>query len=146
MKKVIGGVFVCLAVATMAATVTLNPGNGVETNVTARFTGATDIVINSGATGGGIVTLANPLSTYTGKTTVNSGTLVVPDGDIAKGRSSIGSSGPCPPVGTYRAGFPVARSWSHANRIARFVLPFSRGSRPPCLLMEHPGMMTKSLS
>ena len=77
-----------------AATVTLNPGNGVETNVTARFTGATDIVINSGTTGGGIVTLANPLSTYTGKTTVNSGTLVVPDGDVAKGRSSIGSSGP----------------------------------------------------
>ena len=77
-----------------AATVTLNPGNGVETNVTARFTGATDLVINSGTTGGGIVTLANPLSTYTGKTTVKSGTLVVPDGDVAKGRSSIGSSGP----------------------------------------------------
>lgn len=78
----------------VAATVTLDPGNGVETNVTARFTGATDLVINSGATGGGIVTLANPLSTYTGKTTVNSGTLVVPDGDVAKDRSAIGASGP----------------------------------------------------
>ena len=94
MKKVIGGVFVCLMGVAMAATVTLNPGNGVETNVTARFTGATDLVINSGATGGGIVTLANPLSTYTGKTTVNSGTLVVPDGDVAKGRSAIGAAGP----------------------------------------------------
>ena len=51
------GIAACLA----AATVTLNPGNGVETNVTARFTGATDLVINSGTTGGGIVTLANPL-------------------------------------------------------------------------------------
>ena len=78
----------------MAATVTLAPGNGVETNVTTRFTGETDIVVNSGTTGGGIVTLANPLSTHTGTTTVNSGTLVVPDGDIAKGRSSIGASGP----------------------------------------------------
>ena len=90
---------VCVAVLGVAgylaaATVTLDPGNGVETNVTARFTGATDLVINSSTTGGGIVTLANPLSTYTGKTTVNSGTLVVPDGDVAKGRSAIGSSGP----------------------------------------------------
>ena len=84
----------CLAGVAMAATVTIDPGNGIETNVTARFTGATDIVVNSGTTGGGIVTLANPLSTHTGKTTVNSGTLVVPDGDIAKGRSSIGASGP----------------------------------------------------
>ena len=84
------GIAACLA----AATVTIDPGNGVETNVTARFTGATDIVVNSGTTGGGIVTLANPLSTYTGKTTINSGTLVVPDGDVAKGRSSIGASGP----------------------------------------------------
>ena len=78
----------------LAATVTLDPGNGVATNVTTRFTGETDVVVNSGTTGGGIVTLANPLSTYTGTTTVNSGTLVVPDGDIAKGRSAIGSAGP----------------------------------------------------
>ena len=83
-----------LSVGLAAATVTINPGNGVETNVTTRFTGATDLVINSGTTGGGIVTLANPLSTHVGQTTVNSGTLVVPDGDIAKGRSSIGASGP----------------------------------------------------
>ena len=83
-----------LSVGLAAATVTINPGNGVETNVTTRFTGATDLVINSGTTGGGIVTLANPLSTHVGQTTVNSGTLVVLDGDIAKGRSSIGASGP----------------------------------------------------
>ncbi len=94
MRKPITFLMICLMGAAPAATVTLDPGNGVATNVTARFTGATDIVINSGTTGGGIVTLANPLSTYTGKTTVNSGTLVVPDGDVAKGRSSIGASGP----------------------------------------------------
>ena len=39
----------------LAATVTLDPGNGVETNVTTRFTGATDVVVNSGATGGSTV-------------------------------------------------------------------------------------------
>ena len=84
----------CLAGVAMAATVTIAPGNGVATNVTARFTGTTDVVVNSGTTGGGIVHLTNPLSTYAGKTTVNSGTLVVTDGDVEKGRSEIGSSGP----------------------------------------------------
>ena len=106
-----------------AATVTINPGNGVETNVTARITGATDVVVNSGATGGGIVTLANPLSTYTGKTTVNSGTLVVPDGDVAKGRSSIGSSGPIVlGQGTLRAsgtlGAVVTNTYAASSKLA----------------------------
>ena len=44
MKKSMTGwtsaVACCLASVAMAATVTINPGNGVETNVTARFTGA----------------------------------------------------------------------------------------------------------
>ena len=107
----------------LAATVTIAPGNGVETNVTTRFTGATDIVVNSGTTGGGIVTLANPLSTHTGKTTVNSGTLVVSDGDIAKGRSSIGASGPIVlGAGTLRAsgvlGAVVTNTYAASSTLA----------------------------
>lgn len=58
-----------------ADTLTINPGNGVATNVTQRITGDTDLVVNSGATGGGIVTLG-PRNTYTGTTTLSCGTLV----------------------------------------------------------------------
>ena len=58
-----------------AGTVTIDPGDGVATNVMHRITGENDVVINSGATGGGIVTL-NPYNTYTGTTTLNCGTLV----------------------------------------------------------------------
>ena len=110
----------CLTSVAMAATVTIAPGNGVETNVTARFTGATDIVVNSGTTGGGIVHLTNPLSTYAGKTTVNSGTLVVTDGDVEKGRSEIGSSGPIVlGAGTLRAsgvlGAVVTNTFADSN-------------------------------
>ena len=76
-----------------AGTVTIDPGNGVETNVAQRITGANDVVINSGATGGGIVTL-NPYNAYTGTTTLNCGTLVVKDGDIADGYSDVGMAGP----------------------------------------------------
>ena len=55
------GIAGMLAVLQMApaATVTLAPGNGVETNVTARFTGATDLLVNSGATGGDMVALGS---------------------------------------------------------------------------------------
>ena len=79
----IGGLF--------AGTVTINPGNGVATNVTQRITGETDVVVNSGATGGGIVTL-NPYNAYTGTTTLNSGTLIATalGGDVG---SSIGLAG-----------------------------------------------------
>lgn len=75
----------------VAGTVTINPGNGVATNVPQRITGDTDVVVNSGATGGGIVTL-NPYNTYTGTTTLNSGTLIATalGGDVG---SSIGLAG-----------------------------------------------------
>ena len=52
----IAGIVAAAAGTALAATVTLNPGNGVATNATARITGATDVVVNSGTTGGGIVT------------------------------------------------------------------------------------------
>ena len=92
---IIGVAAVCMvAVSDLCAdTVTIDPGNGVVTNVTQRITGATDVVVNSGTTGGGIVTL-NPYNTYTGTTTLNSGTLVVKDGDTSDGFSSIGATGP----------------------------------------------------
>ena len=59
-----------------AGVITLAPGNGVSTNVTERIVGANDVVVNEGATGGGIVTLANSYNSYTGATTLNCGTLV----------------------------------------------------------------------
>ena len=62
--------------AAMADTVTIAPGNGVFTNVTARIAGETDVEINSGTSGGGIVRL-NAANGYVGTTTVNCGTLVV---------------------------------------------------------------------
>ena len=74
-----------------AGTVAIAPGDGVATNVTQRITGANDVVINSGASGGGIVTL-NPYNTYAGTTTLNCGTLVAMTMGGASG-SSLGTSG-----------------------------------------------------
>ena len=44
-----------LAGAALATTVTIDPGNGVATNVTERFTGEMDLVVNSGSSGGGTI-------------------------------------------------------------------------------------------
>ena len=85
----------------VAGTVTINPGNGVATNVPQRITGDTDVVVNSGATGGGIVTL-NPYNTYTGSTALGCGTLVTTalGGDAG---SSLGlTSGLTLGAGTFR--------------------------------------------
>ena len=99
-----GLVVVCAFVLSgglVAGTVTINPGNGVTTNVPQRITGDTDVVVNSGATGGGIVTL-NPYNTYTGSTALGCGTLVTTalGGDAG---SSLGlTSGLTLGAGTFR--------------------------------------------
>lgn len=82
------GLFVSLGV--WADVVSINPPSGASTNVVARLTGADSVVVNSGETGGGIVRL-NSANTYSGGTTLNSGTLVVVDGKGAKGMSDLGT-------------------------------------------------------
>ena len=89
----IGGLF--------AETVTINPGSGEATNVMQRITGDASVVVNSGAAGGGIVTL-NPYNSYTGSTTLGCGTLVATalGGNVG---SSIGlTSGLALGPGTFR--------------------------------------------
>ena len=82
-----GAVTCCLA-----ETMTIAPGNGVFTNVMARITGETDVEINSGTSGGGIVRL-NAANGYVGTTTVNCGTLVVDSVAETGNNSSLGSGG-----------------------------------------------------
>ena len=96
MKKLtrgsVGAAACWLAGAALATTVTLDPGNGVETNVTERFSGEMDLVVNSGSSGGGIVRL-NTLNSYSGTTTLGCGTLVA-DAMSATGHvSSVGADG-----------------------------------------------------
>ena len=74
----------------LADVVTINPPNGVETNVSARLAGETSVAVNTGATGGGIVRL-NSANSYSGGTTLSSGTLVVKTAEGAKGLSDIGT-------------------------------------------------------
>ena len=82
-----GAVTCCLA-----ETVTIAPGNGVFTNVMARITGETDVVINTGTSGGGRVRL-NPANGYVGTTTVNCGTLLVDSVSETGNNSSVGAGG-----------------------------------------------------
>ena len=81
-----------LAGAALATTVTLDPGNGVETNVTERFSGEVDLVVNSGSSGGGIVRL-NTLNSYSGTTTLGCGTLVAGAMSATGHISSVGADG-----------------------------------------------------
>lgn len=78
-----------LAVAEM---VTIHPGNGVTTNVSERIAGVTDVTINSGTSGGGIVSL-NPMNSYSGTTQVGCGTLVVSKLDADRKASNLGATG-----------------------------------------------------
>ncbi|MBQ6338908.1 MAG: hypothetical protein IJI36_07175, partial [Kiritimatiellae bacterium] len=57
-------------------TVVIAPGNDVATNVAEALSGLYNVQVNDGATGGGIVTLANSFNSYLGGTYVKSGTLV----------------------------------------------------------------------
>ena len=82
---------VAFAGCAMAA-VTINPGNGVSTNVTERFTGEMDLTVNSGSSGGGIVRL-NTLNSYSGTTTLGCGTLVAGAMSATGHVSSVGADG-----------------------------------------------------
>ena len=93
MRRAIGvAAVVAAAGMAIADTVTIAPGNGVFTNVTARIAGETDVEINSGTSGGGIVRL-NAANGYVGTTTVNCGTLVVDSVAETGNNSSLGSGG-----------------------------------------------------
>ncbi|MBR0504225.1 MAG: hypothetical protein IJJ84_02380, partial [Kiritimatiellae bacterium] len=75
-----------------ADTMTIAPGSGVFTNVTARIVGETDVAINTADSGGGIVRL-NAANGYVGTTTVNCGTLIVDSVAETGSNSSLGSGG-----------------------------------------------------
>ena len=60
---------------TIADTIVIAPGNGVETNVLDRIDGANDVQINEGTEGGGIVRLENGWNMYSGDTRIACGTL-----------------------------------------------------------------------
>ena len=108
-----------LAGAALATTVTLDPGNGVETNVTERFSGEMDLVVNSGSSGGGIVRL-NTLNSYSGTTTLGCGTLVA-DAMSATGHvSSVGADGLVkvgPGTFRYAAIFDISNDFTMAGNI-----------------------------
>ena len=93
MRRAIGLAAVAVAAGmAFADTVTIAPGSGVFTNVTARIAGETDVEINSGDSGGGIVRL-NAANGYVGTTTVNCGTLVVDSVAETGNNSSVGAGG-----------------------------------------------------
>lgn len=113
MKNRILAVGVAAACAAAAGTVSFNPGNGVEQNVTERLTGATDVVANAGASGGGIVTLA-PYNDYTGITSNGCGTLVARGLAERGAPSSIGSTGDLYlGAGTFRYAGPAGAVLGH---------------------------------
>ena len=89
----LGMVAAGVAVVTAAADVVeINPGSGVVTNVAERIFGATDVTVNGGASGGGIVSL-NPLNGYAGRTELGCGTLAVGKLDAAGKVSDLGARG-----------------------------------------------------
>ena len=63
------------ALAALAQTLVLAPGNGIETNVTDRIDGDVTVQINDGSSGGGIVRLSNEWNQYAGDTRILCGTL-----------------------------------------------------------------------
>ena len=89
-RAILVAAVVAAAGMAIADTVTIAPGNGVFTNVTARIAGETDVEINSGTSGGGIVRL-NAANGYVGTTTVNCGTLVVDS--VAETGNNVGAGG-----------------------------------------------------
>jgi len=76
----------------LATTVKIAPANGVATNVTAVISGTTDVSVNPGTSGGGLVTLA-AANSYVGTTSLGCGTLIAstlaPSGTV----SSLGKGG-----------------------------------------------------
>ena len=76
----------------LAETVVIHPGSGVTTNVAERISGVTDVTINNGTSGGGIVSL-NPRNAYVGTTAQGCGTLVASKLDADGKVSDLGAQG-----------------------------------------------------
>ena len=121
-------------------TVVIAPGNGVATNVAATLSGLYNVQVNDGATGGGIVTLANSFNSYLGGTYVKSGTLVA---------DAIGNWGAASSIGT-AAG--VTNALVIGNGTLRYTGPDASTDRDVlilmpaavngCLIKKGPGTMT----
>ncbi|MBQ6339213.1 MAG: autotransporter-associated beta strand repeat-containing protein [Kiritimatiellae bacterium] len=116
MKRCLGGVLsasVLAAGMAMAATVTVNPSAGSETNVFAFVSGDNSLAVNTGATGGTVH--LSPYSTHTGGTTLGSGTLVLAKPVSAD--EATGELGAGPFVqqgGTLRYVGPAGGIWTRA--------------------------------
>ena len=115
-------------------TVVIAPGNGVATNVTETLSGMYNVQVNDGATGGGIVTLANSFNSYLGGTYVKSGTLVA---------DAIGNWGAASSIGT-AAG--VTNALVIGNGTLRYTGPDASTDRDVLILMpagaeKHAGVL-----
>lgn len=93
-ESVVAGVVCALlgVVSANAGTMTINPPNGVETNVLELIDGTTDVAVNTGALNGGIVHL-NSFNTYAGETSLGCGTLAVKHVAEEGAASDLGASG-----------------------------------------------------
>lgn len=106
----------------LADTLVIAPGSGVATNVTETLTGARNVQINSGTTGGGIVTLS-ALNRYTGGTYVKSGTLIA---------NAIENSGIASSIGT---GASVSNAIVFGNGTLHYTGPDASTDRPVLIQM-----------
>ena len=102
-----------VAGAMFAATVTVNPPAGTETNVVAFVAGGNALAVNTGTTGGTVH--LSPYNTHTGGTTLGSGTLVLTKPVGAE--EAMGELGAGPFVqqgGTLRYDGPAGATWTRA--------------------------------
>ena len=95
-----------------AATVTVNPPAGTETNALAFVAGEDALAINPGATGGTVH--LNPNNAHTGGTTLNSGTLVVTHPAHAGEPHALGAGPFTQTGGTLRYAGPAGGTWTAA--------------------------------
>ena len=101
-----------IAGAVLAATVTVNPPAGTETNVWAFASGEDVLAVNTGATGGTV--RLNPNNAHTGGTTLNSGTLVVTHPARAGEPHELGAGPFTQTGGTLRYAGPAGGTWTGA--------------------------------
>ena len=81
-----------LSFGATAETVTIDTAAGTTNRLQRVFTGETDLSINPGSTGG--VVLPRPYSSFSGTTTLGSGTLVVTSPAREGGQGELGAYGP----------------------------------------------------
>ena len=113
MRAAVGVAAWMVALTGAAATVTVNPPAGTETNVTAFVAGANALAVNTGTTGGTVH--LSPYNTHTGGTTLGSGTLVLTKPVGAE--ETMGELGAGPFVqkgGTLRYAGPAGGTWTRA--------------------------------